>query len=71
MTMIGVMYLFAIVSKNGTLELLAKKITGLARGNRYLLYVAIYVIGIILSGVGPRSDSHSGYHSGAGPFRWL
>lgn len=53
MTMIGVMYLFAIVSKNGTLELLAKKITGLARGNRYLLYVAIYVIGIILSGVGP------------------
>ena len=53
MTMIGVMYLFAIVSKHGTLELLAKKITGLARGNRYLLYVAIYVIGIILSGVGP------------------
>ena len=31
MSMIGVMYLFAIVSKNGTLELLAKKITGLAR----------------------------------------
>lgn len=53
MTMIGVMYLFAIVSKNGTLELLAKKITGLAKGNRYLLYAAIYVIGIILSGVGP------------------
>ena len=53
MTMIGVMYLFAIVSKNGTLELLAKKITDLAHGNRYLLYVAIYVIGIILSGVGP------------------
>lgn len=53
MTMIGVMYLFAIVSKNGTLELLAKKITGMAGGNRYLLYAAIYVIGIILSGVGP------------------
>ena len=61
MTMIGVMYLFAIVSKNGTLELLAKKITGLARGNRYLLYVAIYVIGIILSGVGP---GHSGGFEG-------
>ena len=37
MTMIGVMYLFAIVSGNGTLELLAKKITGLAGNRRYLL----------------------------------
>lgn len=53
MTMIGVMYLFAIVSNNGTLELLAKKITGLAGKRKYLLYVAIYAIGLILSGVGP------------------
>ena len=53
MTMIGVMYLFAIVSGNGTLELLAKKITGLAGNRRYLLYVAVYAIGAILSGVGP------------------
>lgn len=53
MTMIGVMYLFAIISDNGTLELLAKKITGLAGKRRYLLYVAIFVIGALLSGVGP------------------
>ena len=53
LTMIGVMYLFAVVGGNGTLELLARRITALAGGNRYLLYVAIYVIGLILSGVGP------------------
>ena len=53
MTMIGVMYLFAIVSNNGTLELLAKKIAGLAGKRKFLLYIAIYVIGILISGVGP------------------
>lgn len=53
MTMIGVMYLFAIISDNGTLELMAKKITGLAGKRRYLLYVAVFVIGALLSGVGP------------------
>lgn len=53
MTMIGVMYLFAIVSNNGTLELLAKKIVGLAGTRKYLLYIAVYAIGAILSGVGP------------------
>lgn len=53
LTMIGVMYLFAVVGNNGTLELLARKITALAGSRRYLLYVAIYVIGLLLSGVGP------------------
>ena len=53
MTMIGVMYLFAIVSNNGTLELMAKKIAGLAGKRKFLLYIAIYAIGAIISGVGP------------------
>lgn len=53
MTMIGVMYLFAIVSKNGTLELMARKIAGLAGKRKFLLYIAIYAIGAIISGVGP------------------
>lgn len=53
LTMIGVLYLFAIVNNNGTLEVLAKKITGLAGNRRGLLYVAMFVIGAILSGVGP------------------
>ena len=53
LTMIGVMYLFAIVSNNGTLELMARKITDLAGSRKYLLYIAVYAIGAILSGVGP------------------
>lgn len=53
MTMIGVMYLFAIVSNNGTLELTARKITDLAGSRKYLIYIAVYAIGAILSGVGP------------------
>ena len=53
LSLIHILYLFAIVSNNGTLELLAKKITGLAGKRKYLLYVAIYAIGLILSGVGP------------------
>ncbi|WP_432628629.1 SLC13 family permease [Brotaphodocola sp.] len=52
-TMIGVMYLFGIITKNGTLEVLARKITGLAGNRRFLLYIAMYVIGGLLSGVGP------------------
>lgn len=53
LTMIGVMYLFAVVSNNGTLELLARKITALAGKRKFLIYIAIYVIGAVLSGVGP------------------
>ena len=53
LTMIGVLYLFAIVNNNGTLEVLAKKIAGLAGNRRGLLYIAMFIIGAILSGVGP------------------
>lgn len=53
MTMIGVMYLFAIISNNGALELLAKKIANLAGRKKFLLYIAIFLIGAVISGVGP------------------
>lgn len=52
-TMIGVLYLFGIITKNGTLETLARKITKVAERNKYLLYVAMFLIGMLLSGVGP------------------
>ena len=61
MTMIGVMYLFAIVSKNGTLELLAQKITDLAHGNRYLLCNRNHPFRRW-----PRRNSYPGHRSGAG-----
>lgn len=53
MTMIGVMYLFAIVNNNGSLEMMAKKITGLAGKRTFLLYAAVFFIGVLLSGMGP------------------
>ena len=53
LTMIGVLYLFGIISNNGTLEVLAKKITKIAEKRSFLLYVAMFAIGAILSGVGP------------------
>lgn len=53
LTMIGVLYLFGIISNNGTLEVLAKKITKVAEKQKFLLYVAMFAIGAILSGVGP------------------
>lgn len=53
LTMIGVLYLFSIVTNNGTLEMLAKKIVGLAGTRKYLLYIAMFFIGALLSGVGP------------------
>ena len=53
LTMIGVLYLFGIISNNGTLEVLAKKITKIAEKQKFLLYVAMFAIGAILSGVGP------------------
>ena len=53
LTMIGVLYLLGIISNNGTLEVLAKKITKVAEKQKFLLYVAMFAIGAILSGVGP------------------
>lgn len=51
--MVGVTYLFAIVNGNGTLELTAKKLVRLAPARA--IPVVMFVIGMILSAVGPGS----------------
>lgn len=51
--MAGVMYLFAIVNGNGTLELLAKKIVSLVPAR--LIPLVMFLIGMALSASGPGS----------------
>lgn len=51
--MVGVTYLFAIINGNGSLELLARKIV--SRVPRNAIPVAMFLIGMVLSAVGPGS----------------
>lgn len=51
--MTGITFLFGIVKANGTLELLAKKIIRLVGHNPYLISIAMFLIGAVLSAVGP------------------
>lgn len=51
--MAGVMYLFAIINSNGTLELMAKKIVRLVPAR--LIPVVMFIIGMALSASGPGS----------------
>lgn len=51
--MVGVTYLFAIINGNGSLELLARKIV--SRVPRSAIPVAMFLIGMVLSAVGPGS----------------
>lgn len=55
MQMVGITYLFGIVKVNGTLELLAKKLLGLVGKRVHLIPVVFFIIGAILSGIGPGS----------------
>ena len=55
MQMVGITYLFGIVKVNGTLELLAKKLLGLVGKRVHLIPIVFFVIGAILSGIGPGS----------------
>ncbi|MBQ7593412.1 MAG: hypothetical protein IJU48_03535 [Synergistaceae bacterium] len=55
MQMVGITYLFGIVKVNGTLELLAKKLLGLVGKQVHLIPVVFFIIGAILSGIGPGS----------------
>ena len=54
-TMAGVTYLFCILNLNGTLARLADLIVGAAGRRRWLLPVAMYVMGAVLSAAGPGS----------------
>jgi di/tricarboxylate transporter len=51
--MAGVMYLFAIINANGTLELLAKKCVSVVPAR--LIPLVMFIIGMVLSAVGPGS----------------
>ena len=51
--MAGVMYLFAIIHENGTLELMAKKCVNVVPAR--LIPLVMFIIGMVLSAVGPGS----------------
>lgn len=53
--LMGITLLFSILNKNGTIELLAKKIVGLAGKNIFLIPIVIFLMGAFLSGIGPGS----------------
>lgn len=54
-TLMGVTLLFSILNNNGTIEILAKKIVALAGTNNFLIPIAIYLIGMGLTTIGPGS----------------
>ena len=51
--MVGITYLFAIISGNGTLELLARKMVGLVGTKRHLIPFVMYILGFAICAVGP------------------
>lgn len=52
-TLAGVTYLFSIAQANGTLKLLAEKVVALAGRKTALIPVAMFVLGFIISAIGP------------------
>ena len=53
LTLTGVTLLFALAESNGTLERLAHRAVGLARGRTRLIPIILFVVAFILSSVGP------------------
>lgn len=53
LTLTGVTLLFALAESNGTLERLAHRAVGLARGRTRLIPAIVFVIAFLLSSVGP------------------
>lgn len=53
LTLTGVTLLFALAESNGTLERVAHRAVGLARGRTRLIPILLFVIAFILSSVGP------------------
>ena len=51
--LLGVMYLFSIAQENKTLELLAKKIFNLCKGNVRILPAVIFLVAAVVSALGP------------------
>ena len=55
LTLTGVTLLFALAESNGTLERLAHRAVGLARGKTRLIPILLFVIAFLLSSMGPGS----------------
>jgi Na+/H+ antiporter NhaD/arsenite permease-like protein len=53
LTLTGVTLLFALAESNGTLERLAHRAVGLARGRTRLIPILLFIIAFLLSSVGP------------------
>ena len=53
LTLTGVTLLFALAESNGTLERLAHRAVGLARGRTRLIPIILFVVAFLLSSVGP------------------
>ncbi len=51
--LLGVMYLFGIAQDNKTLDLLARKVLALCRGNVKLFPLIMFLVAAVLSGIGP------------------
>ncbi len=53
LTLTGVTLLFALAESNGTLERLAHRAVGLARGRTRLIPIILFIVAFVLSSVGP------------------
>ncbi len=51
--LLGIMFLFCIAQNNRTLELLARKAIKLCRGKVKLIPIVLFLLGAVISGVGP------------------
>ena len=51
--LLGVMYLFCIAQENKTLDLLAKKVLSLCKGNVRLFPLILFLVAAVLSAIGP------------------
>lgn len=52
-TLMGVTFLFSILSTNGTIEIMAKKIVQAAGQQNWLIPIVVYLVGLVLTTIGP------------------
>ncbi len=53
MTLVGITFLFAVVSSTGALDLLARKIIAMAGNRLWVIPILVYVSGFVIAGIGP------------------
>lgn len=52
-TLMGVTFLFSILNTNGTIEIVARKIVNIAGGHNFMIPLAIYLVGLTITTIGP------------------